>query len=100
MGYHTRYSLEVIQDEYTFIDHEAGIGQASGYGNPFGDECKWCNHDKHMLEYSLDHPNVLFKLSGEGEEAGDLWIKYYKNGKMQECRAAITYPPFDESKLE
>jgi hypothetical protein len=74
------------------------IADIIGY-NPFEDECKWYDHHKEMVNVSETYPNVLFILNGEGEERGDLWTKYYKNGKCQECRAKITYDEFDESKL-
>lgn len=59
------------------------------------DSCKWYEHDQFMLPLSADVPNVLFTLHGEGEENGDIWNKYYLNGKMQEARAKIQIAPFD-----
>ena len=46
------------------------------------------------------HPKVVFELSGEGEEAGDLWKAYFKDGKMQMCKAKIEYDNFDESQMQ
>jgi len=53
-----------------------------------------------MREYSKKHPEVIFTLKGEGEEKDDLWVEHYKNGLMQECKAKITFDPFDESSLK
>jgi hypothetical protein len=54
-----------------------------------------------MLKLSLKFPDVLFKLSGEGENQGDVWVKYFKNGKMQLCMAELVLDDaYDESKLE
>jgi hypothetical protein len=53
-----------------------------------------------MRAFSKIYPNTLFKLKGEGEEAGDVWIKYFKNGKMQSCPAKITFEEYDENKLK
>jgi hypothetical protein len=52
-----------------------------------------------MKEVSKQHPDIVFELHGEGEEAGDIWYKYYKNGKMQVCKGHITFDEYDESKL-
>jgi len=52
-----------------------------------------------MVEYSKRHPKVVFKLSGEGEESGDIWTEYYQDGKMQREKAEIKVAGFDKSKL-
>ena len=63
------------------------------------DAIKWYNWKHDMIALSKRFPNILFALHGEGEENGDLWNAYFKNGKVQICEAIITYEPFDENKL-
>lgn len=58
------------------------------------DACKWYDHAEDMKALSKTLPNVLFTLSGEGEESGDVWRKYFLNGKMQTAKAVITVAPF------
>jgi len=67
--------------------------------NPFSDDCKWYDHDKDMREISKKYPETIFILEGEGEESGDIWKKYYLNGKCQVAKAEVIIPEFDESKL-
>ena len=105
MGYYTRYQIDVARETGEWIDAvyihgsaEDVIAEQVGY-NPFDDNCKWYDHDDDMLEMSRKFEGVLFKLSGEGEEAGDLWRAYYLNGKIQECKGVITYEDFDERKM-
>lgn len=98
MEYYTRHELEIISGN-TDIDHEEEIGKLID-GNPFNDSCKWYSHQKDMIEYSLRYPDTVFELSGEGEESGDIWKEYYKNGKVQVCKVVITFEKFDESKLK
>lgn len=64
------------------------------------DACRWYEHADDMKLFSTLFPEVLFTLEGRGEESGDLWVKYFQNGKMQEARAQISYEPFDPKKLE
>lgn len=61
---------------------------------------KWYEHEKDMRAFSKLFPKVLLTLHGEGEEAGDMWIKYFLGGKCQLAKAEIIYEPFDPKKLE
>jgi hypothetical protein len=65
-----------------------------------GDSIKWYDHDEDCAELSKKFPGVVFKLHGKGEESGDLWDAYYKDGKVQICRAKMTFPPYDPAKLK
>ena len=58
------------------------------------------SNDEEMLELSKHFPDTVFCLHGEGEESGDLWYCYYKNGKSQYCPAQIVYEEYDEAKLQ
>jgi len=102
MGYYTHHSIEIerlTNIDLTSEEHIVQIEKRSGYDYLFDEQVKWYDHKEEMKEYSSKYPKVLFILSGEGEEAGDLWREYYLNGKVQACEAKITYPAFDESKL-
>ena len=116
MGYYTEYALEITDgskaitepcesckgtgtvkvdlitklcDQYDDLDYVIRGGEAS----------KWYDHEVDMKKISEQYPNLVFRLSGEGEEAGDVWVKYFKGGKMQVERAEIKLPGFDPSKL-
>ena len=99
MGYYTFYALEAEDGEAE--EHSMTISMASGYGGDlFREPTKWYNHNNDMLKYSARNPDILFTLYGEGENKDDLWVNYYRNGKMQGERATITYPDFDQLKLK
>lgn len=61
---------------------------------------KWYDHDDDCAEMSKHFPGVVFRLEGVGEDNGDLWTAYYKNGLCQICRAVLTRPPYDPTKLK
>lgn len=61
---------------------------------------KWYENEDDMKELSKAFPDIVFMLHGEGEEQGDLWLSYHKNGKVQRENAKITYGEFDESQLK
>lgn len=97
MGYLTRYKLAT--DPY--VPEEDITAQV---GDVFDIEVKWYNHEADMREVSQDYPRVLFTLEGRGEEHGDVWRKYFRDGKMQVTRARVTViedfdSEFDPSKL-
>lgn len=99
MGYYTNFNLKIHSGDDGVTDYEQIIIDYVDY-NPFDDICKWYNFEKEMKHISKMHPNTVFKISAEGEVANDLWEAYFKNGKMQECKAIIKFDPFDELKLK
>jgi len=105
MGYCTSFKLRVYEGDAEISEilkvHEdfGGLDYAfDEEGDPV-DSVKWYDHDDDMRELSAYYPNVTFILEGEGEESGDIWRKYYRNGKAQEVYAEIVFADFDESKL-
>lgn len=107
MGYHTYYRLEVDCSSNTgnliIADLRESNDDAyyaiSEEGHPT-DPAKWYDAEVDLLAFSKKYPDVLFTLSGEGDDPDDLWVKYFKNGKVQTSYAKITYEPFDPAKLE
>lgn len=109
MGYYTNFELSVDQDEEAvreFLSSEDG-NLTGGYlsswleywSGSWSANGKWYEHSEDMKFLSTRFPDVLFTLTGDGEETGDLWAKYYKGGKEQIAKAEITYEEFDEQKL-
>tara|TARA_R110000744_G_scaffold223127_1_gene341937 strand:+ start:2615 stop:2917 length:303 start_codon:yes stop_codon:yes gene_type:complete len=94
MGYYTRHELEIIEGGDHNIDYENEISLLADYGSCFEDEIKWYNRKEDMINYSEKRPNVLFKISGEGEEQPDMWEEYYKNGLSHRIVGVMTFEEF------
>ena len=85
MGYYTRYTL--TQESNPLSDEELALIIAGNEwtvycmdsdGKSSGEETKWYEHEEDMKAISSAHPETIFKLHGEGEEAGDIWEKKEK----------------------
>lgn len=108
MGYETKFNLRVIinpsldlEDDYVTEEHESNIADLYHDGYPIFEECvKWYSWEQDMRKYSLEYPDLLFELSGVGEEYDDVWKAYFKNGKHQYCHVQMTFDPYDENKLK
>jgi hypothetical protein len=112
MGYSTTYSLKwdckKSKTTWDEISDEIQLRQDAGTDFFYAvdaegrttDSCKWYDHEAEIAKFSKIYPDVLFELSGEGEESGDIWKKYFRDGKMQRCDVEMTFPPFDETKLD
>ena len=104
MGYYTRHELSIPSGSDDLIEAFRGVSEEASYAllsNGDSDEsCKWYRHQDELKSFSLLHPEALFKLSGEGEESGDIWVEYYQNGKMQLCKAKIVFDSFNEELLK
>jgi hypothetical protein len=122
MGYFTSFTLILKADDPDHIkavneyienltsDDEAKEGFSSDYISGMyqrldgvwksSDRWKWYEHDDDMKILSSEFPEVLFILYGEGEENGDIWRSYYKNGKMKTLTARIVFDEYDPKELE
>ena len=104
MGYYTRHELEVIEGEHSLIAELVGENEEAAYAidedGSAEESCKWYDHEKDMRAFSKKHPEALFRVSGEGEESGDIWAEYYRAGKMQACKAKIVIPEFNAELLK
>lgn len=103
MGYYTRYELQSEPNIIETDDFKEKFNQVCGdneYDYVIEEDCKWYQHDENMRDISKLYPFTLFMLDGSGEETGDIWRKYFFNGRMQFCKAAIVFEDFNENNLK
>jgi hypothetical protein len=105
MGYETNYKLKIHSAEKQECQAQAEEalerdGNLSEFFFGNADSCTWYFHEDDMKALSTNHPRVVFLLEGEGEESGDIWRKFFKNGRMQRENAQIIFGEFNEEKLQ
>lgn len=102
MGYYTNYTLmfeadfETTGDIRSQITYNGDMDCAVGLGS---EPCKWYNYKEDMIAFSKRFPDILFELTGYGEESEDIWIAWFKNGSYYRENAKIIMPVFEEVKL-
>lgn len=104
MGYYSNFELSVDNDDISIINDFVETCEGASYAlNPDGscqDVSKWYSADDDLKEFSKKYPDVLFTLDVKGEEAGDIWRLYVKNGKCQLAQIKFIFDEYDESKLK
>lgn len=120
MGYYTDYCLSfkgterldkgsIVVGSYIPEQDVLAIIEEVGRMNIFDDirydeifyaNAKWYDWENDMRLLSRKFPDIMFKLSGSGENEEDLWKAYFLNGSMQYCPAIITYEEFDANELD
>ncbi|MCK5131738.1 MAG: hypothetical protein KAR40_06245 [Candidatus Sabulitectum sp.] len=106
MGYYTTYKLSIVGDKVDVFQVANFIETLQGPGYDmtkvlFGSACvKWYDYEDEMKQASIKFKDTILKLHGNGEEDGDVWVRYFLNGKVQECKAKVTFEEFDEDKLK
>lgn len=102
MGYITYFNLEM--ENYTDEQRLAIAELVEENDFPmdwYDGEDYWCgeggwySHQEDMIDLSKQFPEVLFTLSGEGEDREDNWIEYYRNGKVAISWGSIVYDDVD-----
>ncbi len=102
MGYYTYYNLSVDKKPEVIQELREENKEAREAIDPDGnqqEQVKWYDSDDDLREFSKKHPDILFTLNGVGEEDGDKWINYFKDGKMQKTHVIETWEEYDETKL-
>lgn len=112
MSYRTNFTLQAAEiDKHTFdVIDEALItinadmeptepDPADTDFNWHGSDLSWYDHEEDMVKLSQQFPDILFILSGNGENAEDLWKKYFFGGLVQRAPAQITYEELNKNKL-
>jgi hypothetical protein len=103
MGYYTQFDLtaDVDEDKLKIIlqDLQNTSEEAELAFDEYEREAKWYEWCAEMKEFSSKYPDVLFTLTGIGEEPLDIWKCYFKNGKFQHENAEINFAEFDPDKL-
>ena len=112
MGYYTNYSLRFepeespdgfsdmqeienfIADPALFSDYET-VSDLLRTG--CCDDTKWYYWEDDMRVLAHMFPNVLFILSGDGEDSGDVW-EFRIKGDQSEYHE-LTMPPFENGNL-
>lgn len=97
MGYYTRYD---ISDNPETVQQAIEDKSQYSFYNGCTDQVKWYDCVEDCKEVSKAFPNLVITVEGDGEEQGDHWKAYFKDGKVQVCKAIVTFEPFDESKLK
>lgn len=110
MGYYTRYALkfEHINGDPVSIWLEIKIlKEDTSYGNDWlsrvtdgSEPMKWYDNEVDMKAVSAKYPDVLFTLTGYGDEQDDIWRKYFMGGKVQLAKSHIVFDEFDVKKLK
>lgn len=112
MGYYTDYSLKIeipgkknkhdiiINDLDTITEYSWEEVGDKTYSP--GDSIKWYDHDSDLKTMSKmpRYKDAIFTLDGDGEESGDIWRAFYKNGKTYSWQPQMDYPKFDEKLLQ
>lgn len=94
----TSYVLEIDTNENLYDEFLEG-NEFARYALTSTVKSKWESHENDLKEFSKIQKDILFTLYGEGEP-GNLWIKYFKNGKIQFAPADISFDEFDNKKLK
>ena len=99
MGYYTSFNMSISPANperlAEIIEADEILRYALDSGGNSADCVKWHEWQTDMKKLSLRHPDLVFHLTGDGEENGDLWKADFWQGEMQLRPAELVYPPFD-----
>jgi hypothetical protein len=120
MGYYTNYYISARYlddsrsssdlDEMFFSSLELSVNEDDDinwyqrvdnrYALEDGDGVKWYDHHEELIDVSKHYNDIIFILDGEGEETGDIWRKFYLNGRHHIWTVDIKRPEVNDEILE
>lgn len=91
MGYYTNFVITAFTDEGP-LDYDAlrSHFDEDFFYDEFSDDhsihtySKWYDYESDMHDVSTANPDVTYRVYGVGEESGDEWVTFFKNGQMEE----------------
>ena len=115
MSYRTEFSLKVqdgptTEDVARYLAEHQRLESLAGHRREDADTwdalltgglpLAWYNEEACLKAVSRHWPEAVFTLRGNGDDQGDLWVKYFKGGRMQVESAVHWSPaPFDPELL-
>ena len=106
MGYYTNFEIKIKQGKVDIQSLQDTIDEISEYGFDndgeeiwSNDEIKWYDYEEDMKKVSTLFPDIVIEVDGTGEESGDIWKTFWKNGKNHKSKRVVTMEDYDESKL-
>ncbi len=87
MGYYTEFAIQTkpeVDNLQGLVESEEDIPDGHVIDGTWYncESVKWYDHEEDMKHLSKTAPGILFALRGFGENAGDEWIEFFKDGKM------------------
>ena len=103
MGYYTTYELDIFGTDLQQLTGDELVAAVAALSenneeisyiiDEEGYYTKWYNHDADMLDLSAKFPQYVLRLTGYGEETGDIWCNIYSNGELRASWALNTNIP-------
>lgn len=93
-----RGNLFVPQDVITEIENEMP-GLSFNNTNEFHGYCKYRDWERIVTELSKQHPDLMFIVTGHGQDNNDHWITWVTAGLSQYEKMRLTHNPFNVESL-
>lgn len=102
MGYRTEHECQttLTNEQQKKLESIAQYPVYMLIDGSYHEAIKWYDFEKNVKEFSKHYPYQLFEWHGEGEESGDMWRAYVKDGKYLYQKAKMVYDEFDENLLK
>lgn len=105
MGYYTSFGINIPtaknQEEEDTIMEKLSKDYDNIKTYVDGDSyMKWYTFEDDMSEASLQFPNHIFEIDGQGEDYDDKWQIRFKNGEYERIEPEIVWPMYEKIVLD